>query len=70
MMFDAITLGSSQSDSMKKTWAEERQDFRRDMLGCLPFPVAAATPTLKSFSSPNWRIKSRLSLVVLVASKT
>lgn len=33
-------------------------------------PITLAACTLKSFSSPNLRIMSRLSLVVLVASKT
>lgn len=33
MMFDAITLGSSQTDSMKKTWmGEERRDLDAVML--------------------------------------
>lgn len=75
MMFEAITLGSSHTDSMKKIC--ERTDlelvvFIRSSYFLHQHYLNARIkwPTLKPFLAPKSRIMSRLCLVVFVASKT
>lgn len=74
MMLEAMTLGSSHTDSMKKICAQTNNTVQISSLsrwgGNSTPSVAAMMLALKSFSAPKLRIMLRLSLVVFVASKT